>query len=754
MHIVWINNLSSFVGGCESYIFNTAALLKDCGVKSTLLYDPLEKSDPKFLQNFDMAFPIVDLTHQLKEIAPDLIYLHQLYNEKDLEILAGGNIPVVRFFHDHYNFCLRGHKLPLFSNKICQNVKSCRCHPLSFSIVRGNNLFGIKIKTLKHFKYLQSLNRSFSGFVVASGFMEKELIENGFASYKVCKIPLFAKEKEPHKLPRDKNLIVFAGQLVRGKGVDTLIKAASFLPECVKIVIIGEGRQKEKYRQMAKNFPQIEFLGPLAQDELMKWFERANCLVFPNRWPEPFGLVGPEAFQFGTPVIASLVGGVDEWFKEGKNGLEIPPDDPEALAAAIKKLRGNPYLYKTLSDNAIKIYNQKCTPEHHIIKLLSFLKRNSNRRRYTVKGGDEVETLVKDILYDVTEAVDKNIDPKQCHALLLMGGYGKGEGGVLLIDGKERLHNNIDFLLVSKNRNTKKLHKSLESIFSKISEKYSIGIDFSVISDKKLKRSPPLMIWHDLYYGHETLLGDPDYIKNLPLNNPDDIPESAVLELIRNRLSLLVINEWLLDNNSILNDHLKKAFIRHVMKAIIGLGDALLYFLGRYHFSYVEKLKRIKTHPDIPENLKKLYEKAANFRFQPSYDEYMSVDLLQWQNEIKKQLQQIHLKCETIRLKNPNLSWDNYLDENLNNLSLRPTKQKLKGLINLPKTFLGNNLKQKLAFLLYSPKERLNLILPLALYDIAAPSINKAEIKDAYLKQWQKYGDINFCRFMEKIKHG
>ena len=61
MNILWISSAASFVGGCEAYILNTVKLLKNYGIKSRLLYDPLQKADRNFLEVFEEAFPLVDL---------------------------------------------------------------------------------------------------------------------------------------------------------------------------------------------------------------------------------------------------------------------------------------------------------------------------------------------------------------------------------------------------------------------------------------------------------------------------------------------------------------------------------------------------------------------------------------------------------------------------------------------------------------------------------------------------------------------
>ena len=68
----------------------------------------------------------------------------------------------------------------------------------------------------------------------------------------------------------------------------------------------------------------------------------------------------------GLPVIASNVGGIPEIIENGKEGLLVPPANPEELAAAIKKLIEN----KTLRENLAKNLNEKILKEFSLENML------------------------------------------------------------------------------------------------------------------------------------------------------------------------------------------------------------------------------------------------------------------------------------------------------------------------------------------------------------------------------------------------
>lgn len=85
-----------------------------------------------------------------------------------------------------------------------------------------------------------------------------------------------------------------------------------------------------------------ERLGWLAPQELARELRRSRALLFPNRWQEPFGMVGVEALARATPVIVARTGGVAEWSHRGC--LVVDPGDVTAMADAIRDLASDPRL--------------------------------------------------------------------------------------------------------------------------------------------------------------------------------------------------------------------------------------------------------------------------------------------------------------------------------------------------------------------------------------------------------------------------
>jgi len=63
-------------------------------------------------------------------------------------------------------------------------------------------------------------------------------------------------------------------------------------------------------------------------------------LLFPARWQEPFGMLGPEALAQGTAVIVAEAGGTGDW--SGSGCIRVRPGDVRSMAAAIERLADDP----------------------------------------------------------------------------------------------------------------------------------------------------------------------------------------------------------------------------------------------------------------------------------------------------------------------------------------------------------------------------------------------------------------------------
>lgn len=750
MKIAWLNDHASFVGGCEHYIKETAeALSKQYGVQNVLLYRSDKKADPAFLTVFDEAFPVAVLKRQLEDIQPDLLFVHHFDFTDEIDL------PKVGFLHDQRLFCLRSQKLPYFSNKPCKEGPGRCCYPLGCTLARGDS-GKIELKTLCGLNKKKKQFKTFDRLIVNSSYMEKEAILGGFDPKQVVHNPLYPTLICTPPKTVEKGLVVYVGQLIRGKGVDTAILSMVHLPEHYKLVIIGEGNERHKLEKLTKTLnlkDRVTFLGQQPKEEVSKWQAKAQCVVMPTRSAEPFGLSGLEAVFLGTPVVGSGTGGMGEWLIEGRTGKIAPLNAPKEWATSIENIAPFSQGHSFVQENFSK--------EAHIKKLFSLFESLIKKEKstfYTFLKEPSVEAQIETLNQAVTDCIKKETDKDDVVALLMIGGYGKSEGGVCKTENGFRAHNNIDYLLITKRAFSSEKENSLSRKLDQIAEKHSLLIDFSTISYSKLKRSAPKIRWYDLYYGHHLIFGDKEAVLRLPFKDPSNIHTSDMFSLVVNRLTTLLINEWMLTSNKALNDEEQKLVVRHIMKAIVGMGDALLFALGQYHFSYREKQKRIEKCPLLSSKFKELHTKAVDFRFSPNYEPFLDKDLKILNQEILEALRFPYLMFESFRLNDPNLDWTPYPSKLF---SRKPTSplHAIWGALHPPSKILGETLQEKLGFLMKTPRERVSCLLPFIAFHVGSNQLqsqlkdllslqggSRQELVEGYLKLWAEAYDQNFLR--------
>lgn len=134
--------------------------------------------------------------------------------------------------------------------------------------------------------------------------------------------------------PKKEQFYLLVSRLVGYKNVEVAIKAFNKLG--CKLVIIGEGRQEKKLKNMANS--NIKFINRLTDEELATYYSKAKALVFPQI--EDFGLVAAEAQALGTPVIAFRKGGIQDIVEDGKTGIFFDKQDEDSLINAIDRFDG------------------------------------------------------------------------------------------------------------------------------------------------------------------------------------------------------------------------------------------------------------------------------------------------------------------------------------------------------------------------------------------------------------------------------
>jgi glycosyltransferase involved in cell wall biosynthesis len=146
----------------------------------------------------------------------------------------------------------------------------------------------------------------------------------------------------------------FAGRICPEKGWNVLLDAIELLPHEFKVVLAGDGPQRDQLQrrlEMPALRHRAAYLGLLPKSELWRLYKAVDCLATPHltfpHWKEQFGGVLADAMAVGLPIVGSDSGAIPEVV--GGAGLIVPENNAPALAAAIRRLHEQPALAKQLS---------------------------------------------------------------------------------------------------------------------------------------------------------------------------------------------------------------------------------------------------------------------------------------------------------------------------------------------------------------------------------------------------------------------
>jgi glycosyltransferase involved in cell wall biosynthesis len=161
---------------------------------------------------------------------------------------------------------------------------------------------------------------------VQCGARDVRVIPNGI------EIPAQGPERD------DAHRVLYAGRLSHEKGIDVLARACDGL----ELVVAGDGPLRAVVPHA---------IGFVSATELAELYRRATVVVCPSR-SEGFGVVCAEAMAHGRPVVATAVGGLQELVDDGRTGLLVEPENPQALRAAIDRLLADEDLRRRLGEAA------------------------------------------------------------------------------------------------------------------------------------------------------------------------------------------------------------------------------------------------------------------------------------------------------------------------------------------------------------------------------------------------------------------
>ncbi len=415
MRIAVINWNRRRVGGVETYLNTVIPELAKAGHELAFWSEVDEPADREqiFLPPDSPSWCVAKIGAEnalqgLKDWQPSVTYTHNLSDPK-LEAKTQLVAPSVFFAHDYYGTCISGaktFKYPIV--KPCDRRFGWQCL-LHYFPHRCGGWSPITMFKLYHLQASrQKLLHEYDAIVTHSSHMLAELIKHGLSPQSAYNFPYYVQQRngdalssrrgkptarqiglgadqipareesqaEPAAGVKTKLRLLFSGRMEFLKGghifLDSLPRVAAVLNRPLQIVFAGDGRERQAWQQQALRLqtenPQLEidFPGWVARTQMDTLLDSCDLQVVPSLWPEPFGLVGPEAGLRGVPAAAFSVGGVPDWLIEGENGFLAPGDPPTSagLAEAIINCLCDPMKHAQLRKGAVRIAEQFSVKSH------------------------------------------------------------------------------------------------------------------------------------------------------------------------------------------------------------------------------------------------------------------------------------------------------------------------------------------------------------------------------------------------------
>ncbi len=199
--------------------------------------------------------------------------------------------------------------------------------------------------------------KGFDALVANTPDILRWVVEQGWPEEQVVCIPNFASagESEPQDraaldTPEDVPLLLAMGRLHANKAHDVSLKALAQVPGAW-LWIAGAGPLEGELKALAASLgvaERVRFLG--WREDATALYRAADACLFPSRF-EPLGNVVIQCWAHGLPVIAAASQGPGAMIRDGEDGLLVPVDDEDALAAQVNRLLADPMLPIRLIQN-------------------------------------------------------------------------------------------------------------------------------------------------------------------------------------------------------------------------------------------------------------------------------------------------------------------------------------------------------------------------------------------------------------------
>jgi glycosyltransferase involved in cell wall biosynthesis len=212
---------------------------------------------------------------------------------------------------------------------------------------------------------VQVISKYLGNFAEDMGFREKlVVISNGVdvEKFRIQNSEFIIKKLKNTLGFRDTDkILITTSRLVTKNAVDVIIKSLKYLPENVKLIVVGAGPEEKKLHtaMIEKGLEdRMKFLGYVSHENLLPYIQCADVFVRPSR-SEGMGISFIEAMATGVPVVATPVGGIVDFISHQETGMFAEVDNPQSVAEQVRILLKDNALRQQIITNARALVEEK-----------------------------------------------------------------------------------------------------------------------------------------------------------------------------------------------------------------------------------------------------------------------------------------------------------------------------------------------------------------------------------------------------------
>jgi len=378
---------------------------------------------------------------------------------------------------------------------------------------------------------------------------------------------------------------------------------------------------------------------------------------------------------------------------------------------------------------------------------------------YTLGGPACVERAIESHQRRVAAQVGALLPDSRLCALVLAGGYGRGEGGFRQHAGGVAPYNDYDYFVVVGGigrRGLAELRGDLHRLGERLGREFELEVDFAVLPAERLARLPACLMYSELKWRHRTLLGDRQVLAAIPSPPAEQLPLSEFSRMMLNRGTLLLMNEQALSAGTTDAAMDCERFVRYVSKGLLAAADARLAADGRYHPSLVvrgERLRELAWSGEGRDRFLALYDEAVRIKLGGASEATVDREgLVQLQSSAVREWRAAFRLIEARRLGRPFGSWVEYATAAVPKGQAAGRWWSTAHHAWLAVSAGSDRLRRSaLRRVLAHPRERLMAALPLLLerpgHDLrraaealgADPAASWSELVETFLADWRRY---------------